>query len=189
MAAELAERAAALARAGLPPGRIWWVLAGEPAAAAGRDEGPQAETPVVARIARDVAAAIDLGGTEAQGLRRASRDVPALNLLALACDTSRASGAPQAEVLEGIARSMRAQAQADRERRAVLAGPRITARLLAWLPLGGVGLGLLTGSDGVRVLLGTPAGWACAATAVVLWALGRWWMTVLLRRAERARAS
>ena len=67
-------------------------------------------------------------------------------------------GAPLAGVLERIASAVAADEEADGERQAALAGPRSTARVLAWLPLLGVALGALLGADPVAVM--SPAGWA-----------------------------
>lgn len=55
---------------------------------------------------------------------------------------------------------------------AQLAGPRATVRVLALLPLIGLGMGLLMGADPVGFLLGTPWGWACLVLAALLEAAG-----------------
>jgi tight adherence protein B len=212
--AELAERVAALSRAGLPGQRLWAVLAGttaEVGASAGLDgwgrvdhrvhveaglvEGVPVDGGAVDAGRADglgqVAAVVDrvvaLGGRPAQGLRVASGGPGPLAWMALACDVSHFTGAPLAEVLDGIAVSLRAELEAAREREAALAGPRTTATVLAWLPLAGVGLGLLTGADAVSALVTTTAGRMCLALAVAFWVAGRVWMSRLVRRAEHPR--
>ena len=58
---------------------------------------------------------------------------------------------------------------------AQLAGPRVTARLLAALPLVGVALGVGLGADPVGFLVGTPVGLGCTAVGLTLIATGMWW--------------
>lgn len=171
--AVLADRLAALSRAGVPLIRSWQLLAGR-----GDAEG---------RACRPVARAVALGGSSADGLLAASaRSGPALRWLALTCEVSRGCGAPLADVLEGLARAVRAEADARRERELALAGPRATAALLTWLPAGGLLLGFLIGVNPLAVLLLSPAGWGCLLIGGLLWAAGRWWMRHLLRRAAGA---
>src|SRR5690606_1185822 len=55
-------------------------------------------------------------------------------------------GAAQAGVLEQVAAALLADAEAEAGRRAALAGPATTARLLLWLPLVGLGLGVALGA-------------------------------------------
>ncbi len=177
--AGLADRLAALSRAGLPPAETWRVLATRQDAAA----------PICRAVARTVA----LGGTSAEGLRLATRGEAGsrgvrggpVDWLALAFAVSQECGAPLADVLDGVARTVREEHQAVRERDAALAGPRTTAVVLTWLPLAGLGLGALTGTNSVWVLVSTGPGLVCLATGAALWWAGRWWMARLLRRAER----
>ncbi len=178
--ARLAERVAALSRAGLATRRIWGLLA----EVSPKDEVDPA-TSAIAAAATTVSQVLEEGGTQADGLRRAGGVVGPAGWLALACDVSQVSGAGLAEVLDGIAGSLRAEIEAAREREGALAGPRATAAVLTWLPLAGVGLGLLTGADSLRVLLTTTPGLACLVLSASLWGAGRWWMAHLLRRAER----
>lgn len=84
-------------------------------------------------------------------------------------------GAAPAAVLERIAAALVEEAEADARRRAAFAGPRATARLLAWLPLGGVVLGLALGARPDEVLLDGRGGTALTAVAVLLVAAGRRW--------------
>lgn len=169
--AELAEQVAALSDAGLPWSRVWDVLARTPGAA----------QVLCARVARQLAA----GGTAAQALR-AVDGPPTVAWLAVACDLAERAGAPVAEVLRRFAAAVRADAVAAADRDAALAGPRATATLLSWLPLGGAGLGLLIGADPVGTLLGTGPGRLCLVTGAALWIAGRRWTAFLIGRAARA---
>jgi tight adherence protein B len=169
--AVLADRVAALTRAGLPPAETWRVLA--------------ARGDATAPLCRAVARVVSLGGTSAEGLRRAAAGgAGPVAWLALACTVSQTCGAPLAEVLDGVARTVREEQQAQRERDAALAGPRATAAVLTWLPLAGLGLGALTGTNSLTVLVTTGPGQVCLAIGGCLWWTGRWWMSQLLRRAE-----
>jgi tight adherence protein B len=105
----------------------------------------------------------------------------------MACEVAQSSGAPIADVLDGLAVAVRAELEAAREREAALAGPRTTATVLTWLPLAGVGLGLLTGTNTLSVLFTTRAGWICLGLGAGLWWAGRVWTAALLRRAAAGR--
>src|SRR5699024_10062370 len=58
---------------------------------------------------------------------------------------SERSGAPAAEMILRYAAAQRDALDAERERRIAMAGPKSTVRVLSWLPLIGIGLGLLIG--------------------------------------------
>jgi tight adherence protein B len=64
-----------------------------------------------------------------------------------------------------------------------LAGPLATARLVGWLPVAGLGLGMLMGVDVVGTLLGGMLGWAILVAGVGLLLGGRLWTRSLTRRA------
>lgn len=84
-------------------------------------------------------------------------------------------GAAPAAVLDRIAAALAEEGEADARRRAAFAGPRATARLLAWLPLVGVLLGLALGARPDEVLLDGGGGTALAGLAVLLMVVGRRW--------------
>ncbi|EFW27901.1 type II secretion system F family protein, partial [Actinomyces sp. oral taxon 171] len=65
---------------------------------------------------------------------------------------------------------------------AALAGPRTTARLLACLPVVGLGLGMLVGADPASLLLDGGVGSAVGALGIVLMAVGH----LVTRRLIRA---
>ena len=68
---------------------------------------------------------------------------------------------------------------------AALSAPRSTARLLAVLPLLGVGLGTVLGADPVHVLTRTPLGLGCLAAGLALDGAGLALTDRLVARAYR----
>ncbi|WP_136032170.1 type II secretion system F family protein [Microbacterium sp. PF5] len=106
--------------------------------------------------------------------------------LAAAWEIATVVGAPLAEVLRTIAESLRDAAAAADDVRVALAEPAGTARLLLWMPLAGLLLGVALGFDTIGVLLGTPAGATCAVAGLLLVGAARMWTRRLLRRAQPA---
>lgn len=95
-------------------------------------------------------------------------------------------GAELADVLETCAAGIEEAGRAAADRSAALGGPRATARLLGWLPLGGLVVGTGMGADPLGWLLGTGWGWVTLAAATGLTAAGHLWIRKLIRMAERA---
>lgn len=94
-------------------------------------------------------------------------------------------GAPLADTLEHVGREAVAAETRAARRRAALAGPRATARLLAWLPLLGLLVASLLGGDPVSTVLGGGAGAVSVTCGALAFAAGRRWIRVLVRQAER----
>lgn len=94
-------------------------------------------------------------------------------------------GAPLADTLEHVGREAVAAETRAARRRAALAGPRATARLLAWLPLLGLLVASLLGGDPVSTVLGGGAGAVSVTCGALALAVGRRWIRVLVRQAER----
>nr|WP_202615804.1 hypothetical protein [Arthrobacter sp. H-02-3] len=117
---------------------------------------------------------------------RAGRDARVWGELAACFDTAEASGCPLADVLARFAAHLEAEDDAEGARQTALAGPRATIRLLTWLPVSGLGLGLLLGVDPMATLLGNPWGLLALAAGVVLTAAGRVWSSKLVRAAAGA---
>jgi tight adherence protein B len=92
------------------------------------------------------------------------------------------TGAPAADLVERIEADARAADRAAASAAAQAAGAQATAMLLAVLPLGGIGLGVLIGADPVHVLLRTPLGGACAITALALQCAGLLWAERLVKQ-------
>ncbi|RYV49383.1 type II secretion system F family protein [Pengzhenrongella frigida] len=148
-------------RAGADPGRAWEQVLGRPV---GGDGMPDVDTLALLGAGdRSQAAAVVAAGALAREL-----------------------GAPLAQVLDRVADGLATAAEAEGERRAALAGPRATARVLTGLPVLGVVLGAAVGADPVGVLLGGGPGTAALVLGVMLLLVGRWWISRLVRRAARA---
>lgn len=92
-------------------------------------------------------------------------------------------GAPLAEVLRSLAETMQDAASAADDVRIALAEPAGTARLLLWMPLAGLLLGLVLGFDTVGVIVGNPMGGVCVVAGLALVFAARRWTKRLLRRA------
>ncbi|WP_420113901.1 type II secretion protein F [Pseudactinotalea sp.] len=103
-----------------------------------------------------------------------------------ACRLAARTGAPLAEVIDVVVSGVAEAAEADELRRTALAGPRATARLLAWLPAGGIALGTVLGADPVAVLLGGGVGGLCLVGGGALFLVGNRWVRALVADAERA---
>ncbi|WP_427129308.1 hypothetical protein [Pseudarthrobacter sp. S9] len=203
------QQLAALLKGGRTPARLWdelWVLyAGE------SPQGRPADNGAGRALGRDsvavlaAARAAALRGSSVAGAIRgavsgAPADRPAGNgvgkdagavsrgrrvwgELAACFDIAEASGCPLADVLMRFAAQLEAEDDAEAARQTALAGPKATVRLLTWLPLFGLGLGLLLGVDPVTTLLGNPLGMAALAAGSVLTAAGRFWSSRLVRAA------
>lgn len=91
------------------------------------------------------------------------------------------SGAPLADLLERIEVDARAVDRAVAAADAQSAGARVTAWLLAGLPVAGIALGYAIGADPLHVLLRTPIGAACATVALALQVAGLAWASRLAR--------
>ena len=111
--------------------------------------------------------------------------VPPLAAVVAAARVADELGAPLAAVLDQVAAAIAAQAQAAADVDAALAGPRSSARILAWLPVLGVLLGTALGADPLGMLLGGGLGTAAGVAGGVLMLAGRWWSNALLRRVVR----
>jgi tight adherence protein B len=128
----------------------------------------------------------DVGGDVAPALRAvAGSSGSAMSAVAAGWQVSERTGAALAVVLTAVADALRADAAARREADAQLSTVRVTARLLAILPVGS--LVLLSGGDlaVVRFLVDSPVGLACLGGAVVLVAAGLWWVDRLVRSATK----
>lgn len=133
-----------------------------------------------------VLAAAELGGDVASAMRLCAEAPGAegMRALAAAWDVAGSSGAALAAVLERLAQSLRSDDDARAEVEATLGPPRATAKMLAVLPLFGLGLGASIGAHPVGFLLGTPWGLACLAAGALLSLVGLWWVERLASAAE-----
>lgn len=105
--------------------------------------------------------------------------------LARAWQVGTRTGAPMAELLDQVAHALRSDQSVERTVAAELAGPRATGRVMAALPLCGIGLGYLLGGDPLGFLVGGPFGWACLVLGASLAAGGVLWIEWLARQVGR----
>lgn len=179
---------AVLLQAGLSPARAWEHLAGI---------GDEAAARVCAAVARGVpvapaiAAVAPAPSAGSRFLRRTSSSADAdgssawLDVSA-AWGVATTVGAPLAESLRGIAASLRDAQEARDDIRVALAEPAGTARLMGWLPLVAVGLGVALGFDTIGMLVRQPIGVVCLAAGLALIAASRRWTRSLVRSARAA---
>ncbi|AXJ08520.1 type II secretion system F family protein [Arthrobacter sp. PM3] len=207
--AAVVQQLAALLKGGRTPARLWdelWVLYGRddaedrsPGRSGGPDPAPEGSgaglAPEALTILGAARAAALRGTSVAEAIRRAAsgsgltgRDTHVWGELAACFDTSEASGCPLADVLARFAHHLEAEADAEAARRTALAGPRTTVRLLTWLPVSGLGLGLLLGVDPMATIFGSPWGVMALAAGIGLTAAGRMWSARLVRAAAGAPA-
>lgn len=107
-----------------------------------------------------------------------------LHDLQLSLRMSESAGAPLATSLERAAEHAEERIDALLGRQSALAAPRATSRILSWLPLLGLGLGVLMGSDPVGVLTGSILGALTGLLGLGLAFAGRRWTAALVHRAE-----
>jgi len=139
------------------------------------------ECPVLA----EAAAVQQIGGNVPDALRSRSSHPGHTGLLDLAraWQVSSSTGAPMAPALEEVASGLAADESLRSVVSAELAAPRSTGKLMAVLPLVGVGLGYLLGGRPLEWLVAGPAGWACLLLGLLLAAAGVLWIERLARAA------
>ncbi len=102
------------------------------------------------------------------------------------CRMSHLTGAPTADVLDSCAHGVMEAAEAAAARRVALAGPKASARMLSWLPLVGLGLGIVMGADPIGFLAGSMIGVSCLMVGLAFEVVGILWVRRLAVRAEEA---
>ena len=153
--------------------------AGQPPLAAligaGGEPSVWPSTSMAARLGDDVCAALEHDA----GQR------PALGQLAACWRVGTATGSGLAAAITRLAASARATEAVRVQLEAQLAGPRATARMLAVLPLVGIGFGMMLGSDPLAWLLGTPVGLGCLTAGIALTGAGVTWTGRIAVSVER----
>lgn len=114
-------------------------------------------------------------GDVAAGFIADSSSAPVLSHLAALWSLSSRSGAGLAESVSRLAASARREEDVRVQLQAQLAGPRATARVLSFLPVIGLALGMLLGAQPLTWLLMTPLGWACLGLGILLTVMGLFW--------------
>lgn len=127
-----------------------------------------------------------LGADVAELWRRQSRLPGHAGLLDLArgWEVCRGTGAPLSAALDQIADSLSADQAVRLMVAGELAAPRASGKIMAVLPLLGIGLGYLIGGDPLGFLWREPVGWACLVGGTLLAAAGILWVDALARQAE-----
>ena len=125
----------------------------------------------------------------AQTLKREAslRSEPAWALVATCWLASETYGASLSPMLKEVIGVSRRRHRATQQLRAQLAAPVAGAKLLAGLPLLGMGLGFLLGANPIAWLLGSPVGWVVALVAIAFETLGLLWVRRIMRSATNPR--
>lgn len=131
------------------------------------------------------AAAIRLGEDVAGALRHDASARPVVRQLAACWTVSTVTGTGFAAAVARLAAAARDAESVRVDLEAELAGPRATARLLALLPLVGLGFGMMLGSDPLAWLLSTGPGLVCLTLGLSLTVLGAVWTGRIAASVER----
>lgn len=137
-----------------------------------------------APVLAEAAAVQSLGGEVAVVLRRSSA-LPGregLAQLAAAWQVAEQTGASMASTLAAVAERLTAELALRATVEAELSAPRATGRLLAGLPVAGIGLGYAMGGDPIAFLTASWFGQACLALGVLLGCVGLVWTELLADR-------
>ncbi|MFI0354410.1 type II secretion system F family protein [Actinomadura sp. 9N407] len=110
-----------------------------------------------------------------------------LRLLAACWRIGAERGGTLATVLDGLVAALRDEEAQRQEIATQLAGPRATARLLAGLPLLGLGMAVALGADPLAFLFGTLPGLGCLLSGIGLNVAGLWWTRRLAHSAAEPR--
>lgn len=181
--AETLLRLAVLLQAGVAPARAWSYLA---------ESGDESAARVCAGMAagRPLDEAIRAAAPAAVRPRRFGRRtvVPSMPIepwsdVAAAWHVATAVGAPLAESLRSLSVALRDAREAADDVRIALAEPAATARLMGWLPLVAVALGVALGFDTFATLLTNPVGIACLLAGGALIFAAQRWNAALVKKA------
>lgn len=136
-------------------------------------------------VLRPAVTIVELGGDPAVAWRRqaAMPGHQGLTELARAWQLATRTGADMADALDKVADSLFEDEAVGLVVASEAAGPRASGKIMAVLPLAGIGLGYAIGGDPVRFLTGSPYGWGCLVLGTGLACLGVLWME---RVADRA---
>ncbi len=108
------------------------------------------------------------------------RDLPGVDptvvaSVAAASRLAQHTGAPLADALEAVAQVQCDLDHLDLRLEAALAGPQASARVLRWLPLGGLVLAAWVEVRVIAFMVGSPLGWMLLSLAATLWWVGQRW--------------
>lgn len=136
-------------------------------------------------ILRPASSVQHLGGdvVAAWGAQARQRGHGGLAELARAWQISTQVGAPMAAALERVAEGLATEESVRAVVAGELAGPRATAKIMAFLPIAGLALGYALGGDPIGFVLQGLPGWTCLVGGVGLAAAGVLWVESLAQRA------
>ncbi|GAB3192817.1 hypothetical protein GCM10027061_23890 [Nesterenkonia suensis] len=97
---------------------------------------------------------------------------------------SEETGAPLSRLAEELATTLDDDVEVAAAVSAAVAGPRLTQRVLAGLPIGGLLVGQLIGADVLGVLLGTAVGLGCLTVGAGLMLAGVAWSRRMIQVVE-----
>lgn len=134
-----------------------------------------------AAILAPVAAAAQIGGSVPDTFRSLSRHRGHHGLvhLAAAWELSQRTGAPVADIVERVAEELREDEAMAAGVATEVAGARTTGRVMAVLPLAGLGLGFAAGGNPLTFIATTWIGEVLFVAGVGLAAVGVWWLEKL----------
>lgn len=89
------------------------------------------------------------------------------------------AGGARGRALDGVAASLRDRAAVDRELAALSSQARASAVVMVVAPVAFAGFAAATDRHTAHFLGGTPAGWMCLASGLMLDAIAAWWMVRL----------
>ncbi|MHC6222171.1 type II secretion system F family protein [Arthrobacter sp. MMS24-S77] len=199
----LVQQVAALLRGGRSPSRLWeelWMVHGygdegdasldaRIPRARGKASGLPRLSSESLRVLAAARSASMIGASVADAIRASAAKDQTAGLpverrvwgeLAACLDVAEASGSPLADVLTRFASQLEAEDDAGDARQTALAGPKATVRLLTWLPVFGLGLGMVLGVDPLGILVANGVGLAALAAGIVLTVAGRIWSSRLV---------
>lgn len=92
-------------------------------------------------------------------------------------------GGSISEAIESLGETFRAAARHSREIELAFAGPKATAKLVAWLPAAGLVLAQLFGLDPIAAIFKNFLAFASLAIGILLLAAGHYWARSIIRKA------
>lgn len=109
--------------------------------------------------------------------------LPEVRLVATALGVLAEAGGNAAQVVESVAATLRERHAAAEEVRVQSVQARLSATVIALLPVGFTVWCITTDPRAASFLLGTAAGWLCLAGGLAMLAAGGWWMARIIRSA------
>lgn len=130
-------------------------------------------------------AALQLDGDVPAALEDDASTAPVLRQLSACWRVAADSGAGLASAIGRLAESARQAENVRVDLEGQLAAPRATARMLAGLPIIGIGFGVMLGADPITWLVATTVGRACLVGGALLTVVGMWWTGRIAASVER----